>query len=38
MRTPEPQGMSAGAAKGERRGTKLGPRPLLRIIKGGLTS
>ena len=30
-----PQGMSAGAAKGERRGTKLGPRPPWRIIKGG---
>ncbi len=32
-----PQGMSAGAAKGERRGTKLGPRPPLRVIKGGLS-
>jgi len=32
-----PQGMSAGAAKGERRGTKIGPRPPLRVIKGGLS-
>jgi IS1 family transposase len=29
------RGMSAGAAKNERRGTKIGPRPRLRIIKGG---
>src|SRR5437867_6686772 len=28
-------GMSAGAAKGERRGTKIGPARTLRVIKGG---
>ena len=31
-----PRGMTAGAAKGEYRGTKIGPRPRLRIIRGGL--
>ena len=30
-----PKGMSAGAAKDERRGTGLGPRRRLRLIKGG---
>lgn len=30
-----PRGMSAGAAKGERRGTGLGPKPRLRLIRGG---